>query len=162
MGTFFQGHDILSCAKVGYLGTGTALHLCHIWDFGKEDFEAWARISAARYRIALEQRPCAPSTINLRLAAIRRLAYEASDWVSSSWMHAFRHGCNRRWELAGMNSAVLRQQMGYSSAVMTTRFTGEIPVDKVQEAFSKMELENMEIIGKRPRCAGSRLVVYNQ
>src|SRR5713226_6975600 len=31
------------------------------------------------YRIALEQHPYAPSTINLRLAAIRRLAYEASD-----------------------------------------------------------------------------------
>ena len=32
-----------------------------------------------RYRIALEQHPYAPSTINLRLAALRRLAYEASD-----------------------------------------------------------------------------------
>jgi hypothetical protein len=32
-----------------------------------------------RYRIALEQHPYAPSTINLRLAAIHRLAYEASD-----------------------------------------------------------------------------------
>ena len=32
-----------------------------------------------RYRITLEQHPYAPSTINLRLAAIRRLAYEASD-----------------------------------------------------------------------------------
>jgi integrase len=77
-------------------------------------------------------------------------------------MHAFRHGCNRRWELSGMNPAVLRQQMGHSSAVMTARYTGEIPLDKVQEAFSKMELENMEVIGKRPRCTGSRLVVYNQ
>jgi len=32
-----------------------------------------------QYRIALEQPPYAPSTINLRLAAILRLAYEASD-----------------------------------------------------------------------------------
>jgi site-specific recombinase XerD len=31
------------------------------------------------YRISLEQRQYAPSTINLRLAAVRRLAYEASD-----------------------------------------------------------------------------------
>jgi hypothetical protein len=61
-----------------------------------------------------------------------------------------------------MNPAVLRQQMGHSSAVMTARYTGEIPLDKVQEAFSKMELENMEVIGKRPRCTSSRLVVYNQ
>src|SRR6266487_1769737 len=32
-----------------------------------------------RYRISLEQRHYAPSTINLRLAAVRRLAYEAAD-----------------------------------------------------------------------------------
>ncbi|WP_433975682.1 hypothetical protein [Tunturiibacter lichenicola] len=32
-----------------------------------------------RYRIALEQRRYAPSTINLQLATIRQLAYEASD-----------------------------------------------------------------------------------
>ena len=59
-------------------------------------------------------------------------------------------------------SCVLRQQMGHSPAVMTARYTGEIPLDKVQDAFSKMELENMELIGKRPRCTSSRLVVYNQ
>ena len=32
-----------------------------------------------RYRIFLEQRPLAPTTINLRLAAVRRIAYEAAD-----------------------------------------------------------------------------------
>jgi hypothetical protein len=40
---------------------------------------AFNRAVVTRYRIALEQHPYAPSTINLRLAAIRRLAYEASD-----------------------------------------------------------------------------------
>jgi hypothetical protein len=60
-----------------------------------------------------------------------------------------------------MNPAVLRQ-MGHNSAVMTARYTGEIPLDNVQEAFSKMELENVEVIGKRPNCTGSGLVVYNQ
>ena len=40
---------------------------------------AFNRTVVTRHRIALEQRPYAPSTINLRLAAIRRLAYEASD-----------------------------------------------------------------------------------
>jgi hypothetical protein len=37
------------------------------------------KTAVTRYRIALEQHPYAPSTINLRLAAIRRLAYQASD-----------------------------------------------------------------------------------
>jgi hypothetical protein len=32
-----------------------------------------------RYRINLEQARCAASTINLRPAAVRRLAYEAAD-----------------------------------------------------------------------------------
>src|ERR1700730_589344 len=40
---------------------------------------AFNRSVVTRYRIALEQHPYAPSTINLRLAAIRRLAYGASD-----------------------------------------------------------------------------------
>jgi integrase len=40
---------------------------------------AFNRTVVTRYRIALEQHLYAPSTINLRLAAIRRLAYEASD-----------------------------------------------------------------------------------
>jgi len=40
---------------------------------------AFNKTVVTRYRIALEQHPYAPSTINLRLSAIRRLAYEASD-----------------------------------------------------------------------------------
>jgi site-specific recombinase XerD len=40
---------------------------------------AFNKTVVTRYRISLEQHPYAPSTINLRLAAIRRLAYEASD-----------------------------------------------------------------------------------
>lgn len=43
-----------------------------------------------------------------------------------------------------MNPAVLRQQMGHSSAVMTARYTGEIPLDQVPAAFFGMKLENME------------------
>ncbi len=62
-------------------------------------------------------------------------------------LHAFRHGCNRRWELAGLNPAVHRQQMGHSSAAMTARYTGEIPLQHVRQAFSGLktrQLENME------------------
>jgi hypothetical protein len=40
---------------------------------------AFNKTVVTRYRIALEQRQYAPSTINLRLAAVRRLAYEAAD-----------------------------------------------------------------------------------
>src|SRR5256884_5523754 len=40
---------------------------------------AFNRTVALRYRFFLEQKNLAPSTINVRLAAVRRLAYEASD-----------------------------------------------------------------------------------
>jgi hypothetical protein len=40
---------------------------------------AFNRSVVLRYRIHLEQRGYAPATINLRLAAVRRIAYEAAD-----------------------------------------------------------------------------------
>jgi integrase len=40
---------------------------------------AFNRTVVLRYRIFLEQRQLAPTTINLRLAAVRRVAYEAAD-----------------------------------------------------------------------------------
>src|SRR5712692_5553395 len=40
---------------------------------------SFSRTVVLRYRFFLEQKNLAPSTINLRLAAIRRLAYEAAD-----------------------------------------------------------------------------------
>jgi integrase len=40
---------------------------------------AFNRTVVLRYRIFLEQRAYAPATINLRLAAVRRIAYEAAD-----------------------------------------------------------------------------------
>lgn len=40
---------------------------------------AFNRTVVLRYRIHLEQKQYAPSTVNLRLAAIRRVAYEAAD-----------------------------------------------------------------------------------
>lgn len=58
------------------------------YSFAMEDFIAWycseprlafGRTVVLRYRYELEARQYAPATINLRLAAVRRLAYEASD-----------------------------------------------------------------------------------
>ena len=40
---------------------------------------AFNRTVVLRYRVFLEQKNLAPSTINVRLAAVRRLAYEVSD-----------------------------------------------------------------------------------
>jgi len=56
--------------------------------------------------------------------------------LKQAGMHALRRGCNRRWELAGINPAVLRQQMGHASAPMTALYTGEIPLEHVQAEIS--------------------------
>jgi len=70
--------------------------------------------------------------------------------LEKAGMHAFRRGCNRRWELAGINPAVIRQQMGHTSSTMTALYTGEIPIAQVQAEFSSkfgneiVVLENME------------------
>jgi len=58
------------------------------YEFAIQNFVQWYcseprlalnRIVVTRYRMQLEQLHLAPSTINQRLAAVRRLAYEASD-----------------------------------------------------------------------------------
>ena len=70
--------------------------------------------------------------------------------IEQGGLHAFRRGCNRRWELAGINPAVIRQQMGHTSAAMTRLCTGEIPTEHVQAELSSktggqiVVLENME------------------
>jgi integrase len=53
--------------------------------------------------------------------------------LSKAGMHAFRRGCNRRWELSRVPSAVIRQQMGHASADMTSLYTGEIPFEDVRK-----------------------------
>jgi integrase len=65
-------------------------------------------------------------------------------------MHAFRRGCNLRWELAGVNPAVLRQMMGHSSAAMTALYSKQITLAQIQADFSRRNgprivvLENKE------------------
>jgi hypothetical protein len=52
---------------------------------------SFSKTVVLRYRIHLESRHLAPGTINLRLGAVRRLAYEASDCglLSSAWPPAY-------------------------------------------------------------------------
>src|SRR5450755_1851266 len=49
------------------------------WRTASEPRLAFNRTVVLRYRFFLEQKNLVPSTINVRLAAVRRLAYEASD-----------------------------------------------------------------------------------
>jgi site-specific recombinase XerD len=78
----------LEQSKTSVLNTLGSLQSRRSYQHAMDEFIAWYcseprlalnRIVVLRYRMHLESIPLAPATINLRLAAIRRLAYEASD-----------------------------------------------------------------------------------
>jgi site-specific recombinase XerD len=50
-----------------------------VWWYCSEPRLSFSKTVVTRYRIHLEERLLAPGTINVRLAAVRRLAYEAAD-----------------------------------------------------------------------------------
>ena len=78
----------LDYAKRAVLDTLGSPESTRAYEFAINDFIAWycseprlafSRTVVLRYRIELENRHLAASTINLRLAAVRRLAFEAAD-----------------------------------------------------------------------------------
>jgi site-specific recombinase XerD len=78
----------LDYSKSAVLNSLPSLNSRRSYDHAIRDFIEWYcseprlafnKTVVTRYRIDLERRRYAPSTINLRLAAVRRLAYEASD-----------------------------------------------------------------------------------
>jgi len=78
----------LDYAKGAVLNTLGSPESKRAYRFAIEDFVIWycseprlafSKTVVLRYRIELETRHLAPATINLRLAAVRRLAYEAAD-----------------------------------------------------------------------------------
>ena len=78
----------LEQAKSAVLNTITSKSGQRTYDHAITEFVEWYcseprlafnRTVVLRYRISLEQKQYAPSTINLRLAAVRRIAYEAAD-----------------------------------------------------------------------------------
>ena len=80
----------LEHAKIAVLNSLTSASGQRTYEHAIREFVAWYcseprlafnRTVVLRYRINLEQRRYAPATINLGLAAVRRIAYEAADAV---------------------------------------------------------------------------------
>jgi hypothetical protein len=78
----------LDHAKTAVLNTLLSFNSQRAYRFAMDDFIAWYcseprlafnKTVVPRYKLQLESRHLASSTINLRLAAVRRLAYEAAD-----------------------------------------------------------------------------------
>lgn len=81
----------LEHAKTAVLNSLTSASRQRTYDHAIREFVAWYcseprlafnRTVVLRYRIHLEHLNYAPATINLRLAAVRRVAYEAAEPVS--------------------------------------------------------------------------------
>jgi len=137
--------------KIGRCKNVTAYRTVHLGDSEGSK----ALVAAKRY---LKRYPAGPDSLLFRskrqgpllettfLNQGLYLALKALQ-LPQGGLHAFRRGCNRRWELAGIVPAVIRQQMGHTSAAMTRLYSGSIPIQQVKAAFSKtksVELENME------------------
>src|SRR2546428_755400 len=84
----WRGSCSLEQAKSAVLNTLTSGSGQRTYDHAITEFVEWYcseprlafnRTVVLRYRIHLEQKGYAPNTINLRLAAVRRVAYEACD-----------------------------------------------------------------------------------
>ena len=78
----------LDYAKAAVLNTLGSPESKRAYEFAIHDFVSWYcseprlafnKTVVLRYRLVLEGRRLSPATINLRLAAVRRLAYEAAD-----------------------------------------------------------------------------------
>lgn len=78
----------LDYAKTVVLSTLSSSDSRRSYRFAIDDFVTWycseprlafGKTVVLRYRLELEGRHLAPSTINLRVDAVRRLAYEAAD-----------------------------------------------------------------------------------
>jgi site-specific recombinase XerD len=78
----------LDQSKTAVLNTLGSVQSRRSYKHAMDEFIAWYcseprlalnRVVVLRYRMHLESIPLAPATINVRLAAVRRLAYEASD-----------------------------------------------------------------------------------
>src|SRR3984893_15821271 len=78
----------LDYGKTAVLNTRSSPDSRRSYRFAIDDFVTWycseprlafSKNVVLRYRLELEGRHLAPATLNLRLAAVRRLAYEAAD-----------------------------------------------------------------------------------
>jgi hypothetical protein len=107
----------LEQAKTAVLNSLTSKSGQRTYDCAITDFVGWYcseprlafnRTVVLRYRIYLEQKLYAPTTINLRLAAVRRVAHEAADSGTAQPGACGRHPTGQRsspdwcpcWELA--------------------------------------------------------------
>jgi hypothetical protein len=91
---------------------------------------AFNKTVVLRYRFHLEERGLAPGTINVRLAAVRRLAYEAADAGLLSPRAGRRHPSGQRCPQARLSFG----QLAYGG-----RGVGALAVTRRPDSYGKTE-----------------------
>ena len=118
----------LEHAKAAVLNSLTSLDAQRGYRHAIDEFVDWYcseprlalnRIVVLRYRSHLESRQLAPGTVNLRLGAVRRLAYEAADcgllWHRAESLSRVRDCGSIADYPPGTQSNVLLPKMGYGT-----------------------------------------------
>jgi site-specific recombinase XerD len=128
----------LQHSKTAVLNTLGSLESKRAYEHAMNEFIAWYcseprlalnRVVVLRYRLYLESLLLAPATINVRLAAIRRLAYEAAD-----------NGLLSPELVAGIRRVRGVKQLGY-------RVGNWLSAEQSTELLTKTPVENLR--GKR-------------
>jgi hypothetical protein len=123
----------LEHAKAAVLNTLTSVSGQRTYDHAIREFVAWYcseprlafnRTVVLRYRIHLEQRGYAPATINLRLAAVRRIAHEAADagLLSPELAAGIRHFVENRAVVGAKKDAAVLGEAGLPVGYMLCTF----------------------------------------
>jgi integrase len=137
--------------KIGPCKNVMAYRTVHLLDReGKQAMRMLKAFVGKRLQQSEELVFCTSEKTPLQLSQVLREALHPAlkaIGLPRDGMRPFRRGCNRRWELAGTNPAVQRQQMGHSKAEMTYHYTGEISQVEVRDSIfqtleNRAKLEN--------------------
>ncbi len=155
----------LEQSKSAVLNSLTSMSSQRSYDHAIREFIEWYcseprlafnKTVVTRYRISLEQSHYASSTINLRLAAVRRLTHEAAD--SGSWSRSrslvSEPPHSRESQGVGRESQGDRRQPGDSNKTVVTRY--RISLEQSHYAFSTIQSATRGCAEARLRGCGFR------
>lgn len=113
---------------------------------------SFSKTVVVRYRMHLESRKLAPGTINLRLGAVRRLAYEAADFWTAQRRFGSRHSTGQG-QSAGITTGSLFRRVSSADRVWGESVTEKLVWHVVKEFAAKIGVIKLAPHDLRRSCA---------